>query len=206
MTTVSTARPATVPAGPAATRDAILDAAEREFGRAGYRHTTIGGVADAAGVSRPLVYRYFGDKETLYRLVVERLLQRWNHALVEAASTPAPSSADRLRSVMTACLEWSASRAMLRGVLLRDGDLTHRVARATLEQGRARLPALLTEVLTDGAARGDLRADLDPAAMASVIEEVLVAGSVATMSGRADPDPADRAATIIELVLHGVVP
>ena len=134
---------ATTTTGPADTRQAILDAAEAEFGRRGFRSTTIGGVAAAAGVSRPLVYRYFGDKETLYRLVVERLLASWHDALVGAATPAAPTTAHRLRAVMAACLEWAGRHSMLRGLLLRDSDLTRRVAGTTLDEGRDRLPALL---------------------------------------------------------------
>ena len=201
----ATTAAATTTTGPADTRQAILDAAEAEFGRRGFRSTTIGGVAAAAGVSRPLVYRYFGDKETLYRLVVERLLASWHDALVGAATPAAPTTAHRLRAVMAACLEWAGRHSMLRGLLLRDSDLTRRVAGTTLDEGRDRLPALLERVLAEGVDRGDVRADLPPAEMAAVLTDVIVAGAVQTMAAEGAGRATTRTEAMVEVVLHGVV-
>lgn len=44
----------------------ILEVASVAFGTDGYAATSIAGVARAAGISKPLVYSYFGSKEGLY--------------------------------------------------------------------------------------------------------------------------------------------
>ena len=50
----------------------ILDAAVAEFGRRGYAHASMAGIARRAGISKPLVYEYFGSKEGLYLACLSR--------------------------------------------------------------------------------------------------------------------------------------
>ncbi|WP_328996375.1 TetR/AcrR family transcriptional regulator [Kribbella sp. NBC_01245] len=51
----------------------ILDAAERIFGERGYQGTSMDHVAAAAGVSKPLVYQYYGSKDGLFLATLSRL-------------------------------------------------------------------------------------------------------------------------------------
>lgn len=50
----------------AATRQRILEHAQRQFAQHGYAAITVKGVADAAGVSPNLITRYFGGKDGLF--------------------------------------------------------------------------------------------------------------------------------------------
>jgi AcrR family transcriptional regulator len=52
-----------------ATRHEILVAAGRRFARAGYAAVRLKDIADDVGVTAPLVIRYFGSKEALFREV-----------------------------------------------------------------------------------------------------------------------------------------
>ena len=52
-------------------REAILEAARRQFGELGYRGTTMRGIAAAAGVDPRLVLHYFGSKKQLFMHTVE---------------------------------------------------------------------------------------------------------------------------------------
>jgi TetR/AcrR family transcriptional regulator len=54
------------------TKARILEAATREFARKGYDGARLRDVAEAAGVHHALLHHYFGDKEGLFREVVER--------------------------------------------------------------------------------------------------------------------------------------
>lgn len=49
-----------------ASRAAILQAALNEFSSEGYEGARVDRIAEAAGVSKPLLYDYFGDKDDLY--------------------------------------------------------------------------------------------------------------------------------------------
>jgi len=50
----------------------ILDAAVAEFGGRGYAHASMAAIARRAGISKPLVYEYFGSKEGLYLACLSR--------------------------------------------------------------------------------------------------------------------------------------
>ncbi|RNL61232.1 TetR/AcrR family transcriptional regulator [Nocardioides marmoriginsengisoli] len=49
----------------------ILDVACRAFGEAGYAATSVADIAEAAGISKPLIYNYFGSKEGLHAVCVQ---------------------------------------------------------------------------------------------------------------------------------------
>ena len=50
----------------------ILDAAVAEFGERGYAHASVAAIARRAGISKPLVYEYFGSKDGLYLACLSR--------------------------------------------------------------------------------------------------------------------------------------
>ncbi|QTI70897.1 TetR/AcrR family transcriptional regulator [Gordonia polyisoprenivorans] len=53
-------------------RKQIMVAAERVFQRYGVAKTTMDDIGREAGVSRPTVYRYFGDRDSLIAALIER--------------------------------------------------------------------------------------------------------------------------------------
>jgi len=59
------------PVGESGTRQAIIEAARRQFGDLGYRRTTLRSVAASAGVDPRLVLHYYGSKQNLFRESVE---------------------------------------------------------------------------------------------------------------------------------------
>ena len=72
----------------AATRELLLDAAEREFCERGATRTSLAEVASAAGVTRGAVYWHFRDKSDLFsamcaraKLPMEMLLERAGNTL-----------------------------------------------------------------------------------------------------------------------------
>jgi AcrR family transcriptional regulator len=50
----------------------ILEVASEEFGTHGYAATAVSTIADRAGISKPLVYSYFGSKEGLFVACLEQ--------------------------------------------------------------------------------------------------------------------------------------
>jgi AcrR family transcriptional regulator len=53
-------------------RELILTSAGRLFGERGYAHTSLDGIAAAAGVTKPVLYRHFDSKKALYLALLER--------------------------------------------------------------------------------------------------------------------------------------
>lgn len=56
-------------------RDEVVTAATRVFLRFGYRRTTMGDIAEAAGISRPALYPVFSSKEAVFNAVLARVFQ-----------------------------------------------------------------------------------------------------------------------------------
>jgi AcrR family transcriptional regulator len=63
----------------------ILDVAGQVFARAGYESAPMDEIADRAGVSKPMLYTYFGSKEGLYLAYIERAGGELLERLVGAA-------------------------------------------------------------------------------------------------------------------------
>jgi TetR/AcrR family acrAB operon transcriptional repressor len=65
----------------AATRDSILDAAEKLFVEQGVSRTTLQHIASAAGVTRGAIYWHFDDKGALFNAMMERVTLPFECAL-----------------------------------------------------------------------------------------------------------------------------
>jgi AcrR family transcriptional regulator len=76
------------------TREAILDAAQRQFLDGGYAATTIAAIAAEAGVSVETIYKAFGGKPGLVRAIYDR-------GLAGREPVPAFQRADALRERQT---------------------------------------------------------------------------------------------------------
>lgn len=74
----------------------ILDVATAEFGSRGYAGASVADIAAAAGVSKPLIYTYFGSRDGLHAACLDRAAGRLVPAVAEAQSAPGP-----LRAVTT---------------------------------------------------------------------------------------------------------
>jgi AcrR family transcriptional regulator len=57
-------------------REQLLAAATQAFARAGFAATSLDDIAEAAGISRVLLYRHFESKTDLYRAVLDRAIGR----------------------------------------------------------------------------------------------------------------------------------
>jgi AcrR family transcriptional regulator len=65
----------------------ILDVAEREFAEHGYGGASMDTIAAGAGISKPLVYSYFGSKDGLYRELVRRAGDNFRATVADVTAT-----------------------------------------------------------------------------------------------------------------------
>ena len=78
----------------------ILDVAGQVFAQAGYESASMDEIAALAGVSKPMLYAYFGSKEGLYLAYIERAGGELLERLVNArGADSAPASLLRARIV-----------------------------------------------------------------------------------------------------------
>jgi AcrR family transcriptional regulator len=65
-------------------RQQLVEVAASLFSERGYRSTTMDDVAEAAGVTKPLLYQHFSSKKALYLELVEEIAHRMLAAIAEA--------------------------------------------------------------------------------------------------------------------------
>lgn len=73
--------------GPQRRRPLVLDAARHVFVEHGYRGTSMEGIAAAAGVTKPVVYRCYANKQALFRALLEREEERLLQSVTAALPT-----------------------------------------------------------------------------------------------------------------------
>ncbi len=76
----------------------ILAIASRAFGEAGFAATSVADIAEAAGISKPLIYNYFGSKEGLYAVCVQHAAEILT---AEIERTAASGTVGLARAVVT---------------------------------------------------------------------------------------------------------
>ena len=104
---------------PAAERRAVIvEAAGRLFGERGYDATRLDDVAAAAGVTKPVLYRHFDDKQGLYLALLRR--HRDDLAGFAAAIPPEGTVHERLRAVLDVWLAYVEAHGYAWRMLFRD--------------------------------------------------------------------------------------
>ena len=144
-----------------ATRRRVLEAARELFDTLGYEETTVREIARRAAVSVGSVFTTFASKGEVLSQVMQDRLEGLYAELNRVAPLLRGSTADRLRSIFAIHFAYEAPRAKL--------FLAHIAAAydwtlgpSARPYGRAlKLSELLRQTLAEGAARGDVDADLD---------------------------------------------
>jgi TetR/AcrR family transcriptional regulator, cholesterol catabolism regulator len=101
---------------PATDSAALVNAAAAVFKSKGYRNATIDDIADAAGVSRPTVYKYTENKRALLDSMLDAVLDAITvrlHEVLAAADPPAV----KLRRLIAIHVETATSMHTFYGIL-----------------------------------------------------------------------------------------
>ena len=67
-------------------RRQLFEVALQLFAERGYRATTMDDIAEAAGVTKPLLYQHFSSKRALYLLLTESMAQQMLEAIADATA------------------------------------------------------------------------------------------------------------------------
>ena len=80
----------------------ILVVAGRVFAKRGFHASSMEEIAVGAGITKPLLYRYFGSKDALYLAIIEQVGQYLTHGLTLIMANPDPQQ--RLEQTMLSFL------------------------------------------------------------------------------------------------------
>jgi AcrR family transcriptional regulator len=151
MPTMQTRLPAS------ARRRQLLDAALETFAARGFHATSMNGVAEAAGVTKPVLYQHFGSKRALYQELLDDVAATLQARIHAATATGSPRSQVEagFRAYFTFVAERRSRFTLLFGSgARRDAEFAGTVSR--LEASVAEWVASLIDVDIDDAHRRTL--------------------------------------------------
>jgi len=143
-------------------REQLIEVATRLFAERGYEATTTAAIAEAAGVTEPILYRHFSGKQELFVAIVRRMseqtLTQWR-ALIEGTTDPAEQIRTIAREFPAQMRRLEDAYHVLHGALAISND---RKVLACLREHYIGIHAFFVTIIRDGQASGQFRADLDP--------------------------------------------
>jgi TetR/AcrR family acrAB operon transcriptional repressor len=154
-----------------ATRDSILDAAEKLFVKQGVSGTTLQHIATAAGVTRGAIYWHFLDKGAMFNAMMERVKMPLESAMLLREEANAADPLEALRENTMCVFRVTVTDPKARAVFeiatlkLEFTDELNAV-RERRQQGQRQWMARAEERIRLAMANGQVRADVDPYAVA----------------------------------------
>jgi AcrR family transcriptional regulator len=145
-------------------RERILAEASALITEQGLAATTVDQIADRVDISQTTFFNYFPNKAALVAALVARLVDVWNGVVEQAHTADAPT-VEKVRTLfrITADLTHGQHR------LLRDLIVETTRSPADAPTGLSRMRAFFRDDVAEAQARGEIRDDQDPAALADCV-------------------------------------
>ena len=182
----------------------MLEVAERAFAERGFHGASVDAIAEASGISKPMVYAYFGSKEGLYRACMQRARMRLLEALrdgVDTSAAPDQQLWHGLLAVFTFVERERASWAILLGEVTQGTGPFAEDGTAV----RRELAALIAELLRRAATHEGLQTDT--LGITDQLARVLMGAgeSLAVWWGEHPEEPVERVAlTLMNFAWNGL--
>ncbi len=190
------------------TRTALLDATAIRYARYGPRKTTMEEVARAAGFSRATVYKYFANKDALYRALLDRDTRDFTDqvkACVAKRSTGDDGARKKLREIVEITRRVYSRSPVLLGAAAGDDEMrVERIAADAMRSQEAQIVSLLAKVIREGVRAGSMRS-IDPEAVAYLMFQLGNVLVIREASGQRDFPFKKMLDAMDDLINHGLV-
>ncbi|NGN68686.1 TetR/AcrR family transcriptional regulator [Streptomyces sp. A7024] len=137
----------------------IIDAAVQVFSKRGYHAAVVDEIADLAGISKPMVYLYFGSKEGLFIACIKREGELLTHEFQQAAAVEQGAD-QQLWAGLSAFFAHVAANRDGWVVLYRQAPEQGGEIAAEVERQRAAVMAAVTGLVRAGITESDSSAGL----------------------------------------------
>jgi TetR/AcrR family transcriptional regulator, cholesterol catabolism regulator len=138
----------------------IIEAAARVFAERGFHGATTQDIADVLGIRQASLYYYFSSKEAALELVCLKGVEGFFEAAKAIAARP-ESARERLSLLINSHLSPLLDRADFVKVFLNERQHLPTESRRRIGRWSRGLERIFEEVIQDGIARREFRADLD---------------------------------------------
>ena len=143
-------------------RQQLLDVATKLFADYGYDATTTAAIAEAAGVTEPILYRHFDSKQELFvaivRSVSEQTMDHWREVIGAV-----PDPAEQIRRIAEEFPEHLRQLAdayhVIHGALATSRD---RKVAGVMKEHYGQIEKFFVQIITRGQDAGVFRPQLDP--------------------------------------------
>jgi len=160
------------------------------FWKQGYEGASLADLTEAMGISRKSMYAAFGNKEQLFRKVLQRYTEGPGAYVVKALQ--APTAHEVATAFLAGSIRSNTQPESPRGCLGVQGALavgeTGRVARDILTEWRARGQAYLSDRFKQAIEDGDLPTNADPEQIARYVMTIANGMAVQAAGGAACED------------------
>ncbi len=143
-------------------REAILDAAERVFGKAGFGGAHMADIARAAGIAVGSLYTYFDSKEAIFAALHEHRAASF-HALLEEVAAEHPAPVERLRAMIRAFFAYIEQHSAIFALFVESGrkdEWARSCPPGKIEDRRAKFYALYGGAIAEAQAQKQIRPGL----------------------------------------------
>ena len=136
-----------------ARREQILDVAIDVFGRAGYYGASMNDIAEAAGVTKPVLYQHFDSKSELYRALLSEVGNRMLGSIAKATAEATDGKSQTLRGFQ-AYFRWVAHRhdefmLLFGGSARHDAEFAEQIRQITDDAAAAIAPLIAVDIDPD---------------------------------------------------------
>jgi len=143
-------------------REQLIEVATKLFAKWGFNATTTAAIADAAGVTEPILYRHFSSKQELFvaitRAMSDQTLHTWKE-LIDGVDT----SHEKIRTIAREFPKHLETLAdayhVIHGALATSRD---RKVLAVMKEHYTEIERFFCKIIADGQAAGEFRRDLSP--------------------------------------------
>ena len=185
-------------------REEILEVATRIFAERGYPGTDVQVVADAAGIGKGTVYRYFPTKQDLFFAAVDRGLNVLKARIDEAQTAAGADVFGQMKAVVVAYLAFFEDNPAMVELLIQErAEFRDRAQPAYFvrrEEDLGRWHETLRQLIAAGRMR-----DVAPEQITQVAGDLLYGTMFANYVTGRHSDPQTQAATILDIILHGLL-
>ncbi len=183
--------------------DTIVEAASTVFAAKGFEAASIAEIARTADVSDGLIYRYFSNKRDLLYRVLQAFYERVVGDLA-AEAAKGKSFQEKLHQLVRRHLEtFVADRGLCR-LFLSEVRIASDYRGSAIEALHRRYAAVLTALIEDGIAKGEVKPEVSARLVRDVIFGAIEHIAWPYVNGDGRLDVAATAATVTALICGGI--
>jgi TetR/AcrR family acrAB operon transcriptional repressor len=192
----------------ALTRQMVLDAALKVFGRKGFSQSTLEEVAREAGLTRGAIYWHFKNKNEIFGAVLEVLYERSRERVIKVLQSE-QSPLLKIRQLIGVFLRIISNEDEFR-VIEEFHILEFQKAKELKElckqhqEKMTEMRAVIRDLISEGIASGDFDNRLDPTITTWALISYLAGMKTAWLSGIADISIKENTDKLVDIFINGI--